>query len=943
MRFEMSHGGMSHAPLAAECLQPDLGMQPGAMKRLLLALCVACTAALAGCGEAPKEPAAVQAPVAAPTTSSRPQGSGDYFDEQIQAKAAQLIAEVNAAATTAATLKKRAHVLWVWANATAMAGDEVDPDLPMAIARIASLPDPVPAGTPEVAALSARVDGWVRLLAVRKANPKALGRLGSPNTGPFPVDSFQTLDLVYTVGDAAIEKGGGFVVAVKSAGHPLLFQASDAAGEGYTTVVPSNPEVKIAVESLPMEGVFGAEGPAQVAGSAVQRPFFRVVDGRLRPGDTVNIRVGEIAKDGKGLHLPSISTSALRLCVWVRLDANSGLHALPEIPFTTEGQGTAGVRGFAPSLVAVGENVRIAVRSEDVFRNRATADFPPYSIQANGVEIGKVNNTNVAVNVVNTTFPTPGVYYINIVSADGKVKGEANPILVQPAVARRLLWGDINGHSGMSDAQGTAEAWFTFARDDARLDFAALSDADAWLDDAEWEATRQAVLKYRRPGEFETFLANEWTAAPGAGGNRLVLFRQPDEARRADRQRAPQLAQLHALLAAEHPVRDVVAVVLAHEPADWSRADGRFEHYVQVVSNRGAFEWLGRRYLQTGFQMGVVGGSADQTGHPGLRALDVSMMGDDNRGGLTAVYAANRTRDGIFDALKAGTAYATNGARILLEMNVNGAQMGARVTNTPNRVLSGQAIASAPIDRVVILKNGQEVQAQDFGRATSAAAAQAFEVRFASDSDPQSKAMPARGFRLWRGTLTVSGAKLVDVRSPGNDNWYTEKVLVSSTNPQLVEFTVRTRGNERAVVLLLEGASAGTRVDMNVTSQMMSPPTSSSAPTAGQADSVRQVFSAGALVGGEQVIRRNSGNAVDTISARLLGAPAERQRSFSFNDPAGQDGDAYAVRVSTSDGGVAWSSPVWVGGRVGTPLKLGSAAPAAAPAATTSTATAGAR
>ena len=258
-------------------------------------------------------------------------------------------------------------------------------------------------------------------------------------------------------------------------------------------------------------------------------------------------------------------------------------------------------------------------------------------------------------------------------------------------------------------------------------------------------------------------------------------------------------------------------------------------------------------------------------------------------------------------------------------MNVNGAQMGTRIANTPNRVLSGQAVAAAPIDRVAILKNGQAVQVQDFGRATSIAAAQAFEVRFASESDPQRKDAPVRGFRMWRGTLTVSGAKLVDVRSPGNDNWYTEKVLVSSTNPQTVDFTLRTRGNERAVVLLLEGASAATRVDMNVTSQL------STGPTAGQSDSLRQVFSAGTLAGGEQLIRRNAGDAVDSISARLLGPPAERQRSFRFLDPAGQDGDAYSVRVTTSDGGVAWSSPVWVGGRAGTPPKLGSPAPAPAP------------
>ena len=893
--------------------------------RALAAACLASLLGLAGCGGDEAAVATTAPAAAAVAATPRPEGAGDYHDPGIQAKATALAAEVAKAPTTPATLKQRAATLWVWANAAAMDGTPLDPDLPATIARIVALPAPVPANAPGVAEAGRRVDEWVRQLAFRKANPKGLGRLTSPNTGPFTVDGFETLELVYTVGDAPMEVGGGFIVDVSAYGQPLKFQTDDPAAEGYVTVISPSPELKLAVAPVPVHAL-GATAP-------VPRPFFRITEGRLRPGDTVSIRVGEKAAGGPGLHLPSVSTSALRFKVWTRLDAKSPTFPLREMAFVTEGQATAGVRGIAPSVVAVGENVRIAIRSEDAFRNRATADFKPWVVTANGAEIGRVNNTNVAVNVVNTVFQQPGVYQVAIASADGKLRGEANPILVEAAPTRRVLWGDVDGHSWAALGSATADAWYAFARDDARLDFAAITDGDAWLDDAEWEAARGAAGKHRRAGEFETFLGHGWIGEPGAGGARIVLFRTPESRRRADRQRAPAAAQLFALLAAEHAPKDVLLISQGHRPQDPASSDPRFEHLVQVASARGSFEWLARRGQQAGRQLGVAGGGSDPFGHPGLRALLAGAAGEDAPGGLTAVLAPKRDRDAIFDALKQGSAYATNGARILLDVAVNGTAMGQRGAPAPRRQLAGRAIGTAPIERIVVLRNGQEVQVQDFARVASAGAASAIEVRFASDSDPRAANAFARGFRSWKGTLRVDGAKLADARASNTDNWYTERVGVSSANPQVVEFELRTRGNERSILLTFDGSASGARISLDVRSQVPDGTVVDAGGTP-QADAFTQVFAAASLGGGEQVLRRVLGAHADTVTVRLVAPPTERDRAFTYTDAEGGDGDAYSVRVHTTDGGVAWSSPVWIGGRAGQPLRVPAAAAPPAAAAT---------
>ncbi|MFC1582270.1 DUF3604 domain-containing protein [Planctomycetota bacterium] len=70
-------------------------------------------------------------------------------------------------------------------------------------------------------------------------------------------------------------------------------------------------------------------------------------------------------------------------------------------------------------------------------------------------------------------------------------------------------------------------------------------------------------------------------------------------------------------------------------------------------------------YLMMGKRFGFIGSSDEHSGQGGRR-----------HGGIAGVFAADLTRDGIFDGIRTRNCYATTGERILLDFNVNGTAMG---------------------------------------------------------------------------------------------------------------------------------------------------------------------------------------------------------------------------------------------------------------------------
>ena len=114
-----------------------------------------------------------------------------------------------------------------------------------------------------------------------------------------------------------------------------------------------------------------------------------------------------------------------------------------------------------------------------------------------------------------------------------KIRADQRNRLPDPP-ALSLFFGEIHGHSNLSDGSVSIDDYFTRLRDIARVDFCALSDHDhggvgkpeLW-DAGKWELTRQKVREYYEPGKFTTLLAYERDSYPYY--NNLVVYYRGDD------------------------------------------------------------------------------------------------------------------------------------------------------------------------------------------------------------------------------------------------------------------------------------------------------------------------------------------------------------------------------------------------------------------------------
>lgn len=209
----------------------------------------------------------------------------EYLPPTLRVKVDKLRREVvDEPTTTRVQLRDRSALLWTWANAYALTGRAIHPELPSMIAR-ATQGDL----TPRSAARFGPILDWLlRELSFQDANPGAIGFLTSDFLGPYEVAGYGELRQTYTVGSAPIEVGGGFLVATRSYSGPFVIQTDDPAADGWVTVTSSNPAVFFETSTLPVSGMFSGS-----LGGSNPRPYFKVSKGVLLPGDRVTIVAGD--------------------------------------------------------------------------------------------------------------------------------------------------------------------------------------------------------------------------------------------------------------------------------------------------------------------------------------------------------------------------------------------------------------------------------------------------------------------------------------------------------------------------------------------------------------------------------------------------------------------------------------------------------------------------
>lgn len=293
-----------------------------------------------------------------------------------------------------------------------------------------------------------------------------------------------------------------------------------------------------------------------------------------------------------------------------------------------------------------------------------------------------------------------------------------------------VYFGELHGHGELCDGQGTLDAYFTAARDLAKLDFCAASNHDhGGVGDHElwgekWDLVQRKVREYHRPGEFITLLGYERDSFPFYPNMCLYYIGDTGEMVRGAQDGEIALAELEALAAREdilfipHQISQVeVGVNWKHIPAHVAPP------VCEMYSKWGASEYLGNARpirsaargnswcdaLELGLKIGAIAGSDIHTPFPGLRVNSGGNIRWQNPG-IAGVLAKDLSRESIFRAIRARRTYACEGVRPRIEFRVNGAHMGEEITarGDEGRAVYIEVHGDGPLESVTVVKNGRD-------------------------------------------------------------------------------------------------------------------------------------------------------------------------------------------------------------------------------------------
>lgn len=291
-----------------------------------------------------------------------------------------------------------------------------------------------------------------------------------------------------------------------------------------------------------------------------------------------------------------------------------------------------------------------------------------------------------------------GIYRIRAYDrATGELMAQSNPVeVVDDDDALRVYWGEIHGHTEMSDGLGAFDEMFRHARDEGCQDFAAAADHACYFTDNEWLWMQDTVNSFNERGEFVTLLGYEWAGRQEhrciyAKGRRLDLFRGMSAGEDT----------LDVVYENFHDDENIVA------GPHHTGAGGRMEHhdptverFIEVYSMWGASDRLGapgaplfpgahplpaHEWLNAGAKLGFTGGGDCHEGLSGWSPDDPQGQGSALHGfahqlryrcGMTAALMPELRRRHLVEALRERRTWATTGARILLDFRVSDVEMG---------------------------------------------------------------------------------------------------------------------------------------------------------------------------------------------------------------------------------------------------------------------------
>ncbi|KAA0110561.1 hypothetical protein [Mycolicibacterium sp. P1-5] len=441
-----------------------------------------------------------------------------------------------------------------------------------------------------------------------------------------------------------------------------------------------------------------------------ERPFqksllIHAVDGYLRPGDVIEIRLGDRTFGGPGTRVQTFVEDEFEVHLFVdALGTSRMAHAgvcrlsvVPGSPDRLVAQGPRVVRSDAASA-------EIRTHLQDRWGN-ACRDVTA-RVHASITDVTVARATTAATGWACATLSVPAESAIIQIVADVDGVGQLSDtchldVIDDEFPSPRALFCDLHVHS--NDTVGTQNTgWnLAFGRDVGALDVLGYTANDFQITDEAWAAVVSACDDATDDGRFVCYPGVEWCGTAGVGGDHNVVFLGADTSLArslewhqgmASKELVPQAWPITRLYSAyDHDPESYLLIPHVggrRAVLDWHHPD--LERLIEVHSAWGTSPWFYEDALARGLRLGASAASDEHRGRPGGGSPGANIFG--GHGGLTGVLAAELTRADVGRALRGRRTWATTGVRAVALLHSGEHWMGDEFTTTADELVADYAL-----------------------------------------------------------------------------------------------------------------------------------------------------------------------------------------------------------------------------------------------------------
>lgn len=568
---------------------------------------------------------------------------------------------------------------------------------------------------------------------------KAMPFLGSVRCNVDRLEAGEWTEIVldYEVGASGIADGAWIKATFKFYSDWALFQTTDPAGANY---------VSAEYQAGPLcEG----QSPATVQSLKVrfdqkghERPFQKAiivdtVDGYLKPGDHIIIRLGDRRGGGPGTRCQTFVESGFRFRCYIDPLGTSRFCDIPgDVVIDIMPGKPARMMMDGSRLLRPGEALSLSLRAEDgwgntcadlaataqveVLRDGAVVLEREVALSAKGWCYAPVDDIPTDLEgelEVRAWLPEhpecePSVFYVTV-DADSP--------------APRLFYGDLHVHSDNTVGTNDTVYNLSYGRDIANLDFLGYTANDFQITKDNWDADVALIHSLNEDGKFVCFPGTEWCGNSCAGGDHNVVFLH-DQTPEFPFDSKGNIARsfewnedmdADTIQPGAWPLEELWATY-AHDPEghllmphvggrrcimDWHHPG--LEKLVEIGSAWGHFPWLYQEVAERGYKLGASMNGDEHRGRCGGGVPGTAVFG--TRGGVTGVVCDKLDRHNVGVALRQRRTFATTGERLAAIAHCGDHFMGSEFEQNGPAEIAYRFLGDLGWDRITAFDHTGEI------------------------------------------------------------------------------------------------------------------------------------------------------------------------------------------------------------------------------------------